>query len=402
MVVVQETPVNRRALLGSLGAGLAGLAGCSGGPPAEMSSASSPTGSGSPTQTPRSAQIAANWDTYLPGRYTLAAPAVTDTHLFIGTESSLYALGRATGAERWTANLHALAHNFTPAVTQDGVVAAARDAVGGTVVSDAPGVVAAFSRAGKERWRVEGPVTAGPLVHNDLVHHITTTESRVRLHAHRLSDGGEVWTADVGPAAAKGFAAPVAFAGRVVTTVTHARTDGSQYTRLVAVEDGETAWTLESASKADDAPDVDPDRRRLYLGTEGGRIHAVRPDGSTAWTRSVGGDVTISPAVADPGVNVVAGTELVALAADGSTRWRVTVGDPRRTGITVANGRTYVGGGQLSAVTRDGRVEWVFDLGGITGAFGAPVVRDAMVYTGACIKQEGNDPYDHHVYEFDG
>lgn len=400
--------MNRRALLASLGAGVAGLAGCTGGPATETPASDTDAGTPSdtptrtPAPTPDSARVAANWDTFLPGRYTLAAPAVSDERLFIGTETSLYALAVGDGSEAWTGALGALAHNFTPALSDGGVVAAARDAVGGTVVSDAPGVVAAFSREGAERWRVNGPVTAGPLVHDGLAHFVTTTEERVRLHAHSLADGSEAWTADVGGAGEKGFAAPVALDGRIVATVTRTRSDGTQFARFVAVEDGERAWTATTESEVEAAPSVAPGRSRLYAGTESGRVHALRPDGSTAWSVETGDDVAVSPAVAGDGVHVMSGSDLVSLAADGSQRWRVEVADPRRTGLTVADGRTYVGGEKLSAVTRDGTVDWSFNLGGIAGAFGAPVVQGGKVYTGACIKQEGNDPYDHHVYELDG
>ncbi|WP_313691640.1 PQQ-binding-like beta-propeller repeat protein [Halorarum halobium] len=396
--------MKRRPLLSALGAGIAGLAGCSGESPS-IDETPSPTdattgpATHTPAPTPETADVAAEWDTFLPGLYTLAAPAVADGRLFIGTEDSLFALDTEGGSEIWTGSLGALTHAFTPALTPDGVVAVGRDAVGGSVVSDAPGVLAAFSREGEERWRVEGPITAGPVVHDGSAHVVTRTEERVTLRAHALADGSEESAVDVGEAGDRGTVTPVVLGDRLVATVNGVRPDGSTYSRLVAVRDGDPDWTVETESAVAAAPVVHGGR--LYVGTEGGRVHAVAADGSAAWTTDVGGELFVTPAVAPNGLRVVAGTDVIALSFEGVEGWRTEVGDVRRTGLTVADGRTYVGGEALVAFGSGGEEQWRFELGGIAGAFGTPVVREGQVFTGACIKREGNDPYDHHVYALD-
>jgi len=420
--------VHRRALLATLGAGVSGLAGCVGrlrertsrsgtaatrDTPAGDSrdpAASTARGSTTPRETPRTeaptpepARVAARWEAFLPGQYTLARPAVTDGRLYLGSRTELFALRTADGSRAWTADLGVLAHGFSPAPVPGGVVAAARDAVGGSLLSDAPGVIAALDRDGSQRWRATGPVTAAPVAGDGLAYVVTTGDDRVRLRALAVADGTERWAVDVGAADDAGRAAPALVDGRVVVDVTRTRTDGSQGARLVAVdagaEGGDRAWTVATDAEAVGAPVAAGGR--IYLGTDAGRVHALRPDGSRVWRTDAGGPVRVAPAVGDDGPLVVAGERLVALAPDGAERWAVDVGDPRRTGLTVADGTCYVGGERLTAVDRSGRVRWTFDLGGVAGAVGAPVRRDGTVYTGACIKQQGNDPYDHHVYALD-
>jgi outer membrane protein assembly factor BamB len=423
--------VHRRALLAALGTGVAGLAGCAGRvrdrtPGADAGAAATtatgarrdtdardapePTASATPRETargeaptPAAARAAARWDAFLPGRYTLAAPAVTAERLFIGSRTELFALRTADGERAWTADLGVLAHGFTPALVPGGVIAAARDAVGGSALSDAPGVIAAFDRDGTERWRTDGPVTAAPVVADGLMYVVTTGGERVRLRALAVADGAERWAVDVGGPRDAGLAAPVLVDGRVVAAVTRTRSDGSQFTRLVAVgageEGGDRAWTAATDAEAVGAPTAAGGR--LYIGTDAGRVHALRGDGSRAWGVDVNGPVRVAPGIGADGPLVVAGERLVALAPDGAERWGVDVGDPRRTGLTVVDGTAYVGGERLTAVGDGGEIRWTFDLGGIAGAFGAPVHEGGTVYTGACIKRQGNDPYDHHVYALD-
>ena len=125
---------------------------------------------------------------------------------------------------------------------------------------------------------------------------------------------------------------------------------------------------------------------------ETNRLVALRPDGSTAWTRILVG-APRGVAVADDGTVLVgeraAGvsgqTTLRAFAPDGTDRWTVPgAGNPA---AIAADGTVYAASGAvLHAVAPDGSVRWIFRGTGVE-AGGVIVGGDGTLYVGGTAPQ---------------
>lgn len=374
-------------------------AGCSGRDPDARgtddgtdTSAETPRTSATPAST---GDVEVRWDTFVPGQYSLAAPAIADGALYLGSREEMRALALGDGGVRWEAPLGALTHAFTPAVSDGVVYAGARDMVGRSLQTEGPGAVAALGAPdGSAQWRAEVRVTGPPAVAGDAVL-VPTTDGKPAIRALATADGADRWrvplddTGDV-------FARPAVADGLAI-----AGTVGGDGGRVIALDadDGSEVWTLEPAGNVQAAPAVGDGV--VYLATDAGDLHALDiADGTERWLADLGGPIRTSPAVADGTLYVAVGDTVRALAlGDGSERWTATVGAVSRTGLAVGDGSVYAGGDRISALSAaDGSRQWVQHLEGLAGTFGAPVYRDGVLYTGACIKQDGNDPYDHHVY----
>lgn len=340
--------------------------------------------------------VESRWDTFVPGRYTLSSPAVTGDGLYIGSDREVRRLALSDGAVEWEAPLGALTHGFSPAVGNGVVYAAARDMVGGSLLddTDSAGAVAALAAGdGTERWRTVLRVTADPTLAGGSVVVPTTDGGAANLRALGVDDGTERWRAHLG--SGRALAAPAVAGDRVIVPAT--REDAGRVV-AVAPADGSERWALDTGPVV--APAVAADGV-VYAATSGGTLHALAAtDGTERWRRSLDGGIYTRPAVDGDTLYVASGDAVRALAAgDGTEQWRAAVGDVGRTGLTVADGRVYVGGARVTALdAASGERAWSQELSGVAGTFGAPAVRAGVLYTGACVKREGNDPYDHHVY----
>lgn len=397
--------LGRRDLLAACAGVL--VAGCSGRIPNGTGTDGRPgDGTHSPAETPRTTatpagagNVEVRWDTFLPGRYSLAAPAVADGALYLGSREEMRALAVDGGAVEWETPLGALTHPFAPAVSDGVVYAGARDMVGRSLLNDGPGVVAALSTAdGSERWRTDARITGPPTVAGGTVL-VPTTDGAPAVRALARADGSERWRAPLDDAG-EAFARPV-----VADGIALAGTVGEDGGRVVALDaaDGSEVWTLDATGNVRAAPAVGDDV--AYLATDAGELRALAvADGAERWRIDLGGPVRTSPALADGTLYLAVGDTVRALADDdGSERWDATVGAVSRTGLSVGGGSIYAGGERITALASDeGAERWVRHLEGLAGTFGAPVYRDGVVYTGACIKQDGDDPYDHFVYALDG
>jgi hypothetical protein len=160
--------------------------------------------------------------------------------------------------------------------------------------------------------------------------------------------------------------------------------------------DGSVRWRMPGARG--DTPGgfaVGPDGT-AYVGfgsfIEQNRLVAVRPDGSTAWTRTLTGaprDVAVSGdgtvLVGERFAGAAGQTDLRAFAPDGSGRWTAAAaGDPA---AIAADGTTYaVSGRTLTAVAPDGAVRWTFRGTGVA-AGGVIVGGDGTLYVGGTAPQ---------------
>jgi len=173
----------------------------------------------------------------------------------------------------------------------------------------------------------------------------------------------------------------------------------------------------------------------IYFGThwslgDGGKIHAVNPNGTEKWRYQTGNAVISDPAIGDDGTIYIGSMDdyLYALYPNGTLRWRFKTGDvikgppsisidgtiyigsydgylyalhPNGTlkwkcGIgygtetnpsIASDGTIYVGGQKLYAVYPDGTIRWSFDLGPGSVIFqSSPAISaDGTIYVGTNI-----------------
>jgi outer membrane protein assembly factor BamB len=125
---------------------------------------------------------------------------------------------------------------------------------------------------------------------------------------------------------------------------------------------------------------------------EPNRLVAVRPDGSTAWSRTLAGaprDVAVSGdgtvLVGERAAGAAGATTLRAFASDGADRWTApAAGNP---GAIAADGTVYATSDRaLTAVAPDGTVRWTFRGTGIA-AGGVIVGGDGTLYVGGTAPQ---------------
>lgn len=341
--------------------------------------------------------VQTEWDTFVPGQYSLTSPTLSDDRLFLGSREEIRALDLADGAVLWETPLDALTHAFATAVSDGTVVAGARDIVGGRLLHNGPGTVAALDTAtGTLEWETSVRITGSPAVSEDGVLVPTVDDSGVHLTAIAWADGSVRWQAPLEGPGGTALAKPVVAHGLVVAA--SARQDGAGIT-AIDIADGTEEWRIDLSGRADGAPAIHDGT--IYVGTTDGRLHALSlDDGAHHWRTALAGPIRTSPGVTGETVlAAVADTVRAVGRTEGRKRWQTEVGQVSRTGLSVAGRRVYVGGNRVSALTTDsGETRWVQSLPGLAGTFGAPVSRDGIVYTGACIKTDGDDPYDHHVY----
>lgn len=400
--------LRRRAFLAGAGAAL--LAGCSTAvePPAADSPAALPSESATDAarstaeETPRgevtrtsTGGVETRWETFIPGQYALSAPAFGEHGLYIGGDRQLRRLAVADGTVAWEAPLGALTHGFTQAVSDGIVYAAARDLVGGTLLaSDDGGVVAALAASdGTEQWRRSVPVTADPVLADGAVLVPTTDQGTGVLRALEADTGDDRWRAPIGT----GDAYAAASVDDDQAVVPSAGESGGRVA-AVTLADGRERWSVQTAPVVAPAAVADG---TAYIGTTEGTLLALDTgDSSVRWHRSFDAGHYTRPAVVGDTLYVAVGDRVHALArTSGTERWRAPVSNVSRTGLTVADGRVYIGGEQLiTLAAASGERAWSQRLVGVAGTFGAPAVRDGVIYTGACVKRDGNDLYDHYVY----
>jgi len=376
--------LTRRTLLAGCGALLAGC--------------TAPAGSDDRTATPAPATSLADaplderWSADLPGQYTLSRPAA-GTHLYIASRQGLFAIDRADGSHAWTADLGALSHGFSPVVAAGTVLAGARDLVDGRRPVDRGGTPAltAVSEAGERLWRVECPLGATPAIAGDTVLVPETDEEGAAVRALALETGAERWHRRLD--AAEAYTRPAADADGGYLTVR----DGDRSHLLSLALDGTVRWRRSLDGRSHQGPAVHDGR--VAVGTDSGVVAVFGTDGADRWQTRLDGPVYTTPALAGDRTYAATGDGVTAFDAAGERRWRGVVDDIGKTGVTVADGVVHLGGNEVAGFDAEsGDPQWRIELPGLAGTFGAPIVVDGTVYTGACIKTDGNDRYDHAVY----
>ncbi len=346
-------------------------------------------------------QPARAWALDVEGIYTVASPAVADDRCYTASGGHAYGVDVGGGDQQWRTELDYPGHHYSPAVDGDAVYVAARTMQGARTGGGEGALYALSAADGRERWRVDGPVSSPPTVADGTVY-VTSSGDTGVVHALDPDDGSRRWRFEVpaGDDGSRAFSAPAVVGDAVYVTAT--TDDGSsEHGALYALSatDGSELWRYGVGVECRAAPVISDGT--AYVATATGVVHAVDLDDGTArWTTATGRDVYTTPAVDGEHVYLLADGSVVALdRASGERRWRTDTGESLINGLVVAGDAVYTGGTNLTALaTADGTVRWQYPIPTGTGGFGSPAVLNGVVFVVACIKHSANDPYDDELF----
>lgn len=335
------------------------------------------------------------WRTDVDGIFTMPGPVVADGVAYVGSGKRAYAVDALTGTPRWDADLGSFTHHFSPSVTANGVLFAAQSNI--TSGGDA-GSLTSFAADGSERWAREFTITTSPSAVDGTVFVGESTDDGAVLRTVADADGSDGWQVAIDADRVRGALAVVD--GVVYATATGTSGDTGVVVALEA-ESGDELWSRPLDAGARAAPAVQDGT--VYVQADDGRLFALDAEtGEPSWTSRLGEKAATAPALSEDTLVGMVENQLVGVdLADGAVRWRTDIGYTLINGVSIANGRAYVGGGHMTAVdVEDGTVAWDQPVPGTGGGFGAPVAVGNAVFVGVCIKQEPGDPYDDYLYAY--
>lgn len=233
-----------------------------------------------------------------------SAPAAVGGQVIIGDyQNILFSLDANSGVERWTFNEAKGRYIASPLV------------VGETIVApNGSGSVYGLDLKGIKRWKFTGKAGfwATPVANKDnTVVYVASMDHF--LYALKVSDGSQVWAADLGGPM---LAAPALGPDGIL----YVGTLGNQ---LIAVNsaDGTIQWKYGSKGAIWSTPLLH--EGQLYFGDLGSKVFAVRADtGAEVWSAEAPGAVYASPAALPDGlVFVCQSGEIFAMGYQGERSW---------------------------------------------------------------------------------
>lgn len=357
------------------------------------------------------APLTPRWEVTLPGQYELSTPGIDGTRVYIGTRRELFAIDRSSGAIHWDVDLGAMTRAFSAAVTDTIIVAAARNVMDHGLLregvddlwedphpydtpTDGGHLHAIKPASGNRVWSIEAPVSGSPVVEDGriFVPYVIDDSMETGVTAFSLASGEELWSVelDVPPI----FSNPVL--DDRIYVASSGDTDGDSHLAAIT-RDGDVVDT--GALTGTVWNDFTVHDNHLYVGTDAGYLYAIADEGYLTWRKDLGNACYTTPAIGDGTIYASATDRLLALDMSGEILWRGRYTHDARSGISVSEGLVHVGGLEISAFAEDGSAApWRIDLPGSAGSFGAPIYEDGVLYTGACIKREIDDWYDHVMY----
>lgn len=147
--------------------------------------------------------------------------------------------------------------------------------------------------------------------------------------------------------------------------------------------DGTIAWTSRSEAAVVSTPAID-DKGHIYFGSMDKLFYAVNPDGRGKWFTTMRAEIASSAAINEDGDIIVANTKgvIICLNTSGNERWRYTINEPIVSSPAIgAEGIIYFGGqdGNLYALRRNGALFWQQSMGDRINASPA-IAPDGTVY----------------------
>ena len=226
------------------------------------------------------------------------------------SRTNVYGVDPTSGAPMWRTDLPFVMDDFAaPAIRDGAVFVPARSGY------SEPGVLGAFSlEDGSTLWRTEGVAngSSSPVVVDSTVY-VGDYDAVYALDA----DTGETrWVTEID--------APIRTSSPAVGD-DRLYIGGANEPRLFCLDraTGERLWSYRVQAGAWAEPTVGAEH--VYIGDHAGTLHAVRPDGSRAWTYETGHEIDSSAAVEDGSVFCLNDDQrLVSVAAaDGTERWSI-------------------------------------------------------------------------------
>ena len=150
--------------------------------------------------------------------------------------------------------------------------------------------------------------------------------------------------------------------------------------------DEQWKWKLEGFLQSGGGPTLRKDGTIIIGG--GLRLDAVKPDGTTDWSKSFAQPVSGTATISDAGIIYqVIGSKLHAFTAHGIELWKVEVGNvpslmPQQHPALGQNGFIYVSGSShtVSAVNSNGQVEWTYTQSELDTDGSPAVGQDGRIY----------------------
>lgn len=387
----------RRRFLAALGTATV-LGGCAGG--SQVRDATVNLNPQSVASTPLAeSSFSSEWKVQVPGEFTLSTPGIDVNRLYIGSGTVQTAISRDGDGVDWQRDLDGMTHSFSAAVTDDAIVASARDLLNRRRLVDRggrPTLTALDPASGDTLWREALPVAGSPVVGGDMVYVTLVNEETTALSARSLAGGTERWR--------RTLETPDAFSTPAVGNHLYLATAGDEEgnARLVSLTtDGAVRWTRTLEGTPHKGPAVATDGDEVaYVGTDAGYLYAVGAGGDVRWQADLGGPVNTTPAVGSGTVYATTPGRVVAVsAATGTGRWSGRVEHVAKTGLSLGGGMVHVGGNEVAAFeATDGTPQWRVELPGVAGTFGSPLYVDGALYAGGCVKIDGSSRYDHTVW----
>jgi outer membrane protein assembly factor BamB len=285
--------------------------------------------------------------------------------------------GPATPDVKWMFRAGLLANS--PAIGADGSV----------YLGSLDGNLYALDPSGAEMWRASfGQVSGVPALSQDGVVHIGLAAPVEEMFYALHRDGSVAWSYHLENHLVE--SSPVVGPdGTVYLAASNPQTGGGRVVALRA--DGSELWSFDTRSRMPSSPALGPDGT-LYVGARNGNLYALDPDGTLKWQIPLG-SVDSSAAIGSDGtVYLGAGSSYQALSpADGSQLWSFSPvdGQADSTPALGTGGRIYVtsNSNELYALNTDGTVAWTFTAepeGEREVHFSSPVTIDSalVLYAG--------------------
>jgi outer membrane protein assembly factor BamB/PKD repeat protein len=163
---------------------------------------------------------------------------------------------------------------------------------------------------------------------------------------------------------------------------------GSDDGRLYAIKpNGNLRWSYNLGDLVPSSPAIGSDGT-VYIGCWNGNYYAINPNGTLKWTFPTGGAIGSSATVGPDGTIYCGSNDehLYAINPDGSLKWSYAAGDAVYSVPAIAaTGTIYIGSltdGKLHAVRPDGSLKWTYTTGGWIDSSPA-VASDGTVYVGS-------------------
>ena len=246
----------------------------------------------------------------------------------------------------------------------------------------------ALNSDGTEKWRYHTiqSITSSPAIAEDATIYVGAWDHY--LHAVYSNNGTLKWKFHANRANIQSAPA-IAEDGTIYFGTLWSLGDGG---KIHAVNpDGTEKWRYQTGDAVISDPAIGDDGT-IYIGSMDDYLYALYPNGTLRWRFKTGDAIKGPPSIDIDGTIYIGSFDgyLYALYPDGTLKWKCGIGYGTETNPSIASdGTIYVGGQKLYAVYPDGTIRWSFDLGPGRVIFqSSPAISaDGTIYVGTNINE---------------